>query len=205
MNPSVPTRIGRAARLALFLSAVVVAAQLGGCSEEGTSGPDQPDPPDISTPRGAVDALEVQYSYRRVDEAVALLAPGYHFIPLDPTEISFLEPGETSWAHADESAILHEILVPTRTTWIDQVLLEITINSIGAVANGRVAVRARTDLHFLVGQAFERSRSDIEYLFEIQPNGDHLLLEERELGRDEATDMTTVGVQKARGLTRVAP
>ena len=104
MNPSVPTRIGRAARLALFLSAVVVAAQLGGCSEEGTSGPDQPDPPDISTPRGAVDALEVQYSYRRADEAIALLAPGYHFIPLDPTEISFLEPGETSWAHADESA-----------------------------------------------------------------------------------------------------
>ncbi len=209
MNPSVLIRNPRASRLALHLTAwtvaVLVAAFLGGCSESGTSGPDEPDPPDISTPAGAIDALEVQYGYRRVDEAVALLAPGYHFLPLDPAVIDFLEPGETSWAHADETAILHEILVPTRSTWLDQVLLEITIRSVGAVENGRVAVRASTDLHFLVGEVFERSRSIIEYLFEIQPNGDHLLLEERELGRDEATDMPTVGEQKARGLAGVAP
>ena len=211
MIPSVPSRLSEALRP--FLVPVAAAALLAvpafltGCEQGGTAGPAEPDPPDLSTPRGAIDAFEVHYGYREADDAIALLAAGYTFSPLEPDSIPFLDPGETSWPREDEQAILEEILTETRATWLDQVLLEITILDIGDVANGEVAVEARTDLHFGEngGTGFVRSRSTIEYVFQIQANGDHLLLRETELARDTVTGMRTVGEQKARAYARITP
>lgn len=190
---------GRELALAALLA---FAAGCGG----NPSGPAEPPPPDLSTPEGAILALEDFYSRRMYEEALALLAPGYTFHPAQPESIPFLAPGETSWDRQRESTILGELLVERRTSWIDQVLLEITRERRRTLSETRVEIDADVQLALLVGvDLFERSRSKITLLYERNADGDYLLLDEREsLAVNPDTNLPftelTVGEQKARVL-----
>jgi hypothetical protein len=203
-----PSRPRRPAGFALSAGALAVALPavlaLSGCGDDDPVSPAQPNPFDISTPRGAIVALEEYYGQRRVDEALAMLLPGYSFVPLDPSVIAFLGAGETSWNRETEELILREVLIPERSTWLDQILLQIDEIEIRAGATpGTVEVEAWAKLLFLVGDDFERSRSRMIYVFQVQENGDHLLLQEREIAPTDEGDMPTVSVQKARAYAEI--
>jgi len=189
----------------LRLTLVVLVLLVTGCGG-GPTGPGGPNPPDLSTPEGAIQAQEDFYSYRMYDEALALLAPGYTFHPARPESIPFLAPGETSWDRDRESTILGLLLVEERTSWIDQVLLDIKKERRRELSPTRIEIDADVQLSLLVGvDLFERSRSKITLLFERNAEGDYLLLDEREslaINPDTNEPFTelTVGEQKARVL-----
>ncbi len=193
------------ARLVPVLGLFAVALLGAGCGSD-PAGPNEEPPLDISTPQGAINALEVYYSEREVDEMIDLLGAAYRFHPVDADSIPFLPSGETSWDRALEIEILREILVPERSTWLHQVLMEIGVESSTDLGNGLVEVEAVTDLTFtLSGFDLLHSSSRIVYVLEVQENGDHLLVEEREIARDPRPDMPTVSEQKARAYGEIAP
>jgi hypothetical protein len=164
--------------------AVAVAAAglaLAGCGSSSSPGPAGPAPPDLSTPGGFVRALQDFYSYRRADDAVALLADDYHFYPARPESIPFLPAGEMSWDYDQEKAILELLLVPERSTWIDQVLLEVHQNNQHDLGNRRLQYDATVELSLLIGEdTFVKGKSDITYVLEADANGDYHLVEEHE-------------------------
>lgn len=181
------------------LLACALVPLLSACSD-GPSGPDAPPPPDLSTPEGVIIALEDFYSRRQAEPAIGLLGPDYHFIPALPEEIPFFDSSMTQWERGTEVDILTELLVPERTTWIDQVLLEITKRT--RIDRGdEVEIEADVQLSLLVGQdQFEKARSTITMLFRRNADGDFALVEEREVLSDAPDILLTVGEQKARVL-----
>ena len=175
---------------------------LAGCGGGG-SGPAGPPPPDLTTPEGAIRALEDFYSFRQADDAIALLAPNYCFFPAEPESIAFLAPGETSWDRAREVAILRELLVEERTSWIDQVLLEVTTESTTYGADqSTVDIEAKVELALLLGaDLFRKAESTMLMHYERDAEGDYRLAEEHESLRrdDDGTVLSdlTVGENKA--------
>ena len=182
--------------------ALAAAFALAGCGG-GSSGPAAPPPPDLTTPQGAIQALEDYYSLRQADEAVALLAPSYRFYPAEPESIAFLAAGETSWDQTREVAILRELLVEERTSWIDQVLLEVTIETITYSADqSAVDIEAKVELGLLLGvDLYLKAQSIMAMRYERDAEGNYLLVEEREtLFRDDDGSVLselTVGEHKA--------
>jgi hypothetical protein len=168
----------------LVLSAAFALSACGGDS----SGPAGPPPPDLTTPEGAVLALEDFYSRRQADNAIALLAPNYRFFPAEPESIAFLAAGETFWNQNREVAILRELLVEERTSWIDQVLLEVTIEALSYSADRAVVdIEAKVELGLLLGvDLYLKAQSIMMMRYERDADGDYLLAEEREsLFRDD--------------------
>ena len=193
-----PALAGR--ELLLGIAAFAIALVVAGCSGDGPSEPDVEAPLDISTPRGALVALSEYWGDRDLAEAKAMISTEYRFYPIDPAEIDFLDDGETSWGYEQEVQIMEEVLVPERSTWLDQVLLEIRIDDITTLGNGHVEVEATTELLFTTLVDLERSRSDMVYELEVLGNGDYRIVSERETARfvPSPGDTTrTVGVQKS--------
>jgi len=188
-------------RLLAAAFAIVSLAAFAGCGSEST-GPAQPPPPDLSTPEGVIVALRDYYSRRQSAPAIGLLAPDYRFIPALPEKIPFLEPPETQWDRGIEVDILTELLVAERTTWIDQVLLEVTKRT--RIDRGdEVEIEADVQLSLLVGvDQFEKARSTITMLFRRKTDGDFELVEEIEVLSDAPDILLTVGEQKARVLVQ---
>jgi hypothetical protein len=167
-------------RFATVFGVSCVLGGLTGCGD-GSSGPDEPPPPDLSTPQAAVASLEDIYSRRLFDTALTLHSPDYRFYPARPESIPFLEPGETSWAFDREVEMLERMLVPRRVTWLDQVLLEVDINEIVDSTSTLVRLSTETELKFLLGSVLlESSRAAVDFVYEKRPNGDHLLLAQTE-------------------------
>jgi hypothetical protein len=135
---------------ALALPAAVLTALATGCGD--SVGPTVPPGPDLTTVQGAIGAQEDYYSRRKAEEAIALLAADYTFTPALPESIPFLAPGQTSWDFDQEAAILNEMLVPERTNWLDQVLLDVKPLTITRNADSSEAVvEAEVELQFLIG------------------------------------------------------
>ncbi|HMB67941.1 MAG TPA: hypothetical protein VKU85_01475 [bacterium] len=153
---------------------------LAGCGD-GDVGPNQPPPDDLSTPNAAIRALENTYSYREAEAAYALLAPGYRFYPARPEDIPFMEPGQEAWDLAKAKEILDLLLVEERTTWIDQVLLEVSKIEERDLGEGVVEYEADTQLIVLIGEStLESSESRIVYRLGPDTDGNYRILEERE-------------------------
>lgn len=171
-------RLQRTLRAPIVLVAAVGLAVLSGCS--GVDGPGEPDGPDLSTVTGALLALTDAYSFRDLETARLLHSPSFRFVPALPDSVSFLGTGETEWGSTWEDEILSRLLVPGRTSWIDQVLLEIERLQTTPTANG-VIVEAKTELIIIVGPVdLMRSRSIIEFVYEKDAQGRHILMEQRE-------------------------
>ena len=165
----------RVLRLTLAASTILCA----GCSDD--SGPSGPPPRDLSTPSAAIRSLEDVYSRRELSPALAMHSPDFRFYPAQPESISYLASGETSWDFTRETEILQQLLVPERTTWLDQVLLEVHTQEIVDSTATLVRVSTITELRYLLGTVLlESSRSNIDYIYEKQANGDHLLLAQHE-------------------------
>jgi hypothetical protein len=177
-------------------AALAIALTAAACSD-GPTAPEGPPPLDISTPGGALVAIQEYYSRRMVDEAVGLLAPGYRFYPAQPESIAFLGPGETSWDHEQEITILDELLVEERSSWIDQVLLEVHTETVSmAPDSSTVDIVAKVELGLLIGaDQWEKATSRMAMRYVRNGDGDYLLAEERE-SVWPTTDLT-VGEHKA--------
>lgn len=159
---------------------LLVPALLAGCADSG-QGPNQPPPPDLSTPNAFMVALEDAWGYRRLEQAMSLLTADYRFFPVHPDSIPFLDPGAMSWDRAQEQAILSELLVEERTTWIDQVLLEVTRIDQRDLGGGMVEYDAKVQLRLLIGaDSFRDGESLITYLLQQDADGDYHLVEEHE-------------------------
>lgn len=159
---------------------LLVPALLAGCADSG-QGPNQPPPPDLSTPNAFMVALEDAWGYRRLEQAMDLLTENYRFFPVRPDSIPFLDPGVLSWDRTQEQAILSELLVEERTTWIDQVLLEITRIDQRDLGGGMVEYDAKVQLRLLIGaDSFRDAESLITYLLQQDADGDYHLVEEHE-------------------------
>lgn len=144
-------------------------------------GPNEPPPFDRSTPNAAIRALEDTFSFREVDAALAILAPEYRFFPVRPADIPFLEAGATSWDLGQERAILELLLVEERSTWIDQVLLEVHKREQRDLGNGRIEYVARVELALLIGvDRFDKAESEMVYVLQLGSDGQYQIVEERE-------------------------
>jgi hypothetical protein len=153
---------------------------LTACSD-GASPPDGPPGPDLTNPNGTIQALVQYYSYRQADPALALFFDEYVFYPTNPEDIPFLEAGETSWDFLQEKAILELLLVPERTTWIDQVLLEVHKREQRNLPDGTVEFDARVELLLLIGpENLVRAESEIMYVLAPDGDGNYRILEEHE-------------------------
>lgn len=162
------------------MGALGAAAWLAGCGGD-SSGPNQPPPPDLSTPRAAIRALADLYSRRDFEAVVSLHTPDFRFHPAQPESIPFLEAGETFWEFDRESMILERLLIPERITWLDQVLLEPTLDEVVDSTATLTRITAKTDLTFLVGEVqLVHSRSWVDYFYEKGADGSWLLAEQRE-------------------------
>ncbi len=167
-------------RRSLRTGVLGAAVLLAGCGDD-SSGPNQPPPPDLSTPRAAIRSLADQYSRREYDAVVAMHTPDFRFYPAQPESIPFLEPGEDFWDFARETQILERLLVPERISWLDQVLLEPTLDEVVDSTATLTRITAKTDLTFLVGQVqLVHSRSWVDYFYEKSADGSWLLAEQRE-------------------------
>jgi hypothetical protein len=186
-------------RLAPIAAAVLL---LSGCGDDELA-PVVPDPPDLTTVEGAVTALEDAYSYQEAANALSYLGSSYRFVPALPESIPFLEPAETSWTLNVETDVLENMLVPERLNWLDQVLLQITILNVVTTKEGLKVVDAVAELSLLEGNDnYIRSKSNMQLVYEVDGNGNHLLIEEREslpAGYDPAIDVL-VADQKVRVL-----
>ncbi|MAF26801.1 MAG: hypothetical protein QF819_04645 [Gemmatimonadota bacterium] len=182
----------------LAWAAVPFAAGCGG----DTFDPGGVPPPDISTPGGLIRALEEHYSYQRPDNALALLHPDYTFTPARPDSIDWLA-GAPSWDRDAEENILEDLLDGVRESWIDQVLLEVAVDSVAPATDpdslpvgATVSVHTRVDLSLLLpGSHYQAGHSKVVFVCRREDNGDFLLLEERESVELEAD--RTVGELKA--------
>jgi hypothetical protein len=142
------------------------------------------------------------YGRRMSDEAIALLAPNYRFVPVEPESIAFLGPGETEWNRAQEQGILEVLLEEEQSSWIDQVLLEIKTERTPINTPDVVEVEADVQLSLLIGaNLFEKGRSTITFRLECDSGGNFRLAEEREAQAvdDDGKPFTelTVGEHKA--------
>ncbi|MBZ0266557.1 hypothetical protein K8I85_00240 [bacterium] len=162
------------------VAVLALAALATGCADSG-QGPNQPPPPDLSTPQAFVVALQEAWGYRRLEEAMGLLSEDYRFFPTRPESIAFLDSGAMSWDRAAEQSILELLLVEERTTWIDQVLLEVTRVDQRDLGGGMVEYDAEVQLKLLIGaDSFRSAESRITYLLQQDTEGDYHLVEEHE-------------------------
>jgi hypothetical protein len=161
----------------LALAAALLAA---GCGD--SNAPTVPPGPDLTTIQGAIAGQEELYSKRKAEEAIALLAADYTFTPALPESIPFLQPGETTWDLEQESAILNEMLVPERTSWLDQVLLDIKPITITRNADSSdVVVEAEVELEFLIGVTLlQQAESLITMRYRRDAEGNYRLYDEVE-------------------------
>lgn len=163
-----------------LLTAGLLTMVLAGCGDD-SSGPNQPPPPDLSSPRAALRSLAEIYSRQQFPEAMAAHSASFRFVPAQPESIPFLEPGETFWDMDREELILERLLVPERISWIDQVLLEPVVEEVVDSTSTLTRISTRTDFKFLVGsQVFASSRSYVDYLYELNADGNWLVREQRE-------------------------
>ena len=160
-------------------AAALGALALGGCSDPITTG--GPPGPDLTTVPAAMIALEDAYSLRLADEAASFLGSDYVFTPAFPESIHFLGPGDTEWSREQEVAILNELLVEERTSWIDQVLLDFTVSEVDTLPDGTVEVTTKADLDLqIANDQLEKSRSTIVLVYKRNADGLWLLHGERE-------------------------
>jgi hypothetical protein len=157
-----------------------LASFAAGCGE--TVNPTTEPGPDLTTIQGAIFALEDYYSRRKAEEAIALLATDYTFTPALPESIPFLGSGETTWDYDQETAILNEMLVPEMTSWLDQVLLEVSAQTITRNADSSdVVVEAEVELEFLIGSVdLVQSQSIITMKYRRDSEGNYRLYDEVE-------------------------
>jgi hypothetical protein len=178
---------------------IVLAAALGACASDPITG-GGPQGPNLSTVPGAMDALEQFYNLRQADEAIALLALTYEFVPAYPESIHFLAPGETSWDYDQEVSILEELLEEERTSWIDQVLLDFVVEDVDTLSDGSVEVTTKADLDLSISNdQLEKARSRIVLVYRRNADGHWLLDEERESPHEQSN--RTVGELKSGVLT----
>ncbi len=190
------------AAVAALTIAVAVLVSLSGCGDDDLA-PVAPEGPDLTTVQGAITALEDSYSHQQAQNALSLLGSSYRFIPALPESVPFLEPSETSWAIDVETDVLENMLVPERLNWLDQVLLEITIVNITTTPEGLKVVDGEAELGLLEGNDnYIRGRSTMQLVYEVDPNGNHLLVEEREFLPDDYDPYLSILVsdQKVRVL-----
>ena len=167
-------------RRSRWLLPILSAGLLAGCGD-GSSGPNTLPAADLSSPRAAIRSLADLYSRRQFTDVVAMHSPDFRFHPAQPESIPFFEPGETSWDFDRETQILERLLVPERITWLDQVLLEPTLDEVVDSTATLTRITAKTDLTFLVGEVtLVHSRSWVDYIYEKDANGDWLLSEQFE-------------------------
>jgi hypothetical protein len=194
----------------LAVGVALVAALVAGCGD--SVGPTVPPGPDLTTIQGALFALEDNYSRRKAVEAVALLAADYTFTPALPESIPFLATGETTWDYDQETAILNEMLVPEMTSWLDQVLLDITAQTITRNADSSdVVVEAEVELTFLVGAVdLRQAQSEMTMRYRRDSEGKYRLYDEVEALSINPTTMVpykefTVGELRAQSLEDPQP
>lgn len=179
MNATHPVRWAATSGAALAL-ALAAGALLGGCGGD-SSGPNQPPPPDVSSPRAAIRTLADLYGRREYASVVTLHTPDFRFHPAQPESIPFLAPGETFWDFDREKQILERMLVPERITWLDQVLLEVHLDEVVDSTATLTRITADTELIFLVGEVqLVHSRSSVDFFYEKASDGSWLLAEQRE-------------------------
>ncbi len=191
-----PAPLGRA------LAALLAAALFAGCGDDELS-PVAPEGPNLSTVQGAILALEEYYSFQKASGAISLLGNSYAFIPALPESVRFLPDGTTSWTLEVEKDILEQMLVPERLSWLDQVLLEVSISSITEPSPGVKVVEARVELGLLESaSSWLKGVSKMQLTFGVDADGNHLLVEERESLPDdyEAGVSVLVSQQKAKVL-----
>lgn len=203
-------KVFRALRISPAALLVLLAVLASGCGD--SLAPDVPPPYDLTTVQGAIYALEDTYSRRKAETAISLLAPDYTFTPALPESISFLGPGETSWDHDREVSILNEMLIPERTSWLDQVLLDVKPRTITPNADSsEVVVNAEVELEFLVGVTLlEQAESIIRMSYRRDGEGAYRLFAEVEsLSINPDTQLPfkefTVGELRAQSLDEVQP
>jgi len=167
--------------MATLGGAVVILSLLGGCSSS-TKAPDEPVLPDISSPQRAIVALEDAYGERNLEDARYLHHADFTYVPDPAAQIPFLEPGETLWEADREDAILERLLVPERISWLDQVLLEIDIETIDSSGAPSVwIVRGEGDLLLLRAPVdLLQATSQLELEYERDTNGNFFLRSIRE-------------------------
>lgn len=203
-------KLGVRPALAAAGIATAAALLLTGCGD--SAGPNGSSGPDLSTVQAAIAAQEDFYSRRQAEFAIALLASDYTFTPALPESIPFLQPGQTSWNFDQEKAILNEMLVPERTSWLDQVLLDIKPQVIAPNADSSVVVvEAQVELEFLIGTIkLEKAKSDMTMSYRRDAGGDYRLFSEVEaiaINSDTGLPFTdlTVGELRSQALEDVQP
>jgi hypothetical protein len=194
LNPRLAAGFGAA----LFAGAFLFA----GCGDDELA-PVNPPTWDLTTVEGAISALEDYYSRQEANQAISLLAEGYTFSPALPESVPFFEPTDTVWPLDVEKDVLENMLVPERVSWLDQVLLEITIASVMTTPEGLKVVEATADLGLLEGNdTYLPGSARMQYVYQVDPNGNHLLLEEHEFLPDDYDPLNSILVtdQKVRVL-----
>lgn len=188
-------------RLVLVGGVGLVAALVCGCGDDELA-PVAPDGPNLSTVQGAILALEDYYSFQKAPSAISLLGNTYTFVPAIPDSVRFLPDGTTSWNLDVEKDILESMLTPDRISWLDQVLLEVSVESITEPSPGVKVVLARVELGLLESaSSWSKGVSKMELTFAVDSGGSHRLIEERESLPDDYGDLSTlVSQQKAKVL-----
>ena len=170
------------ARAATAAALLALSAAAIGCGSPSSTGPAEPPGPDLTSIGGALVALEESYGLRIAEDALSLLSAQYRFFPVRPDSIPFLTSGQMSWDYAQETELLNLLLVEERTSWIDQVLLEIkTKQIIYDEDSTHVTVEADVQLELLIGTTdLVQSRSLMMLFYERDQAGNYILVEERE-------------------------
>lgn len=180
-----PVGPARSGRRPFSAAALLLALACSGCGGDDLN-PAGPQGPNLKTVQGALVALEEYYGLQKASNAIALLGNTYHYIPARPEDVPFLGPTDTSWPIKVEKDILGTLLDPEKVSWIDQVLLEITVQEITTTTEGLKIVDAVVELGILVGaDEWEKGKAPMRLTYGVDAEGNHLLLEERELLPDD--------------------
>lgn len=179
---------------------LAAALLLAGCGDEELA-PVGPEGPDLTTVQGAITALEEYYSFQKANGAIALLGDAYVFVPAIPESVSFLPPSATNWSLDVEKDILDLMLVPERLSWLDQVLLEVTVQNIDTTPAGLKIVDARVELGLLLGaSSWQKGVSQIRLTYAVDANGNHLLIREEETLPDDYNPDLSILVSQQKAL-----
>jgi YVTN family beta-propeller protein len=170
------------------------------CGERVAPGHGDSSRVDLSTPEGAVAAIEGFYGLRNAQSAISILGPEYVFHPAHPEWIHFLASGETSWDYSREVEVLTTMLDAGKSPWIDQVLLEISILMTRVTSPTHAEVDAEVLLSYLTAESeLLEGRSRITLEYELNCLGDHILVGETETVVHDTQQ--TVGEVKALALS----
>ncbi len=199
MREPVTSRRSCLARLAAPIAALLLVSACG----DDELNPVVPPQWDLTTVEGAVSALEDYYSRQQAMSALSLLGNSYRFFPALPESVPFLDPAENNWALDVETDVLENMLVPERLSWLDQVLLEITILQVTPTPEGLKVVDAEVDLGLLEGtDTYLPGSAPMQLVYAVDGEGKHLLIEEHEFLPDDYDPLNDILVsdQKVRVL-----